>query len=248
MPEIMLVNPRKRTKKGKKMATKKRRTAAQKRATKRLVAFNKARRSPTKRKSPKRKAPAKRRKTISKAAPSKRLRARRRKNTKRGYFPNPKKRTRKSMVANIVDKQLKPAAIQATGALMLDIGYGYLGGYIPDMLNSGMTKYATKGAIAIGLGVIANMYMKSNTANLLATGAMTMTMHEAMKEAMANFAPQVPLGFYSAAPVYQNDMGMFSPDDGDGFGGNNLGMFSPDTGTGFSPTYQDSEIFDTSDI
>lgn len=244
MATLMLVNPSKRKTRGKKKMATKRRTAAQKRATKRLVAFNKARRKPAKRKAPAKRKSITRVSAKTKRKPTKRLVSRRRRNTHKGYFPNPRKRMasrKKNMVANIIDKQLKPAAIQASGALMLDVGYGYLGSYIPDMLNTGMIKHATKGVVAIALGFIASNFIKGSTANELAKGAMTVTMHDAMKEALNTYAPMVPLGYYNASPVMSDQMGYYSADAGSG----GLGYYSSDTGTGFE---QETEVFDTADI
>ena len=234
MAQMMLVNPSKR--KGKKMATRKRRTPAQKRATAKLVAFNKKRRAPAKRKTPARK-------TTARKAPAKRATTRRR-TTPTKYRRNPApRRTRKNMIQNIVEKQLKPAAIQASGALMLDVGYGYLGGYIPDVLNQGMMRHATKGVVAIALGFVASNFIKAGTANELAKGAMTVTLHDAMKEAVETYAPQVPLGYYNASPVYAADeLGYFSHDNGTG-----LGYYSDDMGSGYSQGME-TEAFDTSDI
>lgn len=255
----MLVNPSKRKKK---MPVRKRRTPAQKRATAKLVALNK-RRARMKSNPAKRKTAAKTttRKRVAISAPSRRtgkkpsarLTRRRKRNTVRSYYPNPARRmTRKGMVKNIVEKQLQPAAIMASGALMLDIGYGYLGGYIPAVLNTGMARHATKGVVALALGFIASNFVKANTANELAKGAMTVTMHGAMKEAMQTFMPAIPLGdvgYYNVSPVYPagDGMGYFDKSGGDGYAkdASSLGYFSKDSGTGYAG---ERESFDTSEI
>jgi len=249
MATLMLVNPRKRGKK--KMATRKRRTPAQIRATKKLVAFNKRRG---------RKAPARKRKTptrrkvavtalsrTTRRKPTARLKARRRKNIShkmRGYYPNPSRRSAKMSIKNVINQQIKPAAIQASGALVLDVGYGYLGGYIPDMLNTGMVKHATKGVVAIALGMIASNFVKNASVNQMVLGAMTVTMHDAMKEALQTYAPSVPMGYYSPSPTY-GDMGYIESNAGSAYTDTNLGYFESNPGTAYGTQ---SETFDTSAI
>ncbi len=249
MAQLMLVNPSTRKARKKKMATRKRRTAAQLRNDKRLGRMAKARARAKRNPVAKRKAPARKRIAISAPSrrtartPTKRLIARRRRNTKRTYFPNPSRRSGKMTIKNVVDNQIKPAAIQASGALMLDIGYGYLGGYIPAMLNTGMMKHATKGVVAIALGMVASNFMNNTTANKLALGAMTVTFHDALKEAMTTFMPAIPMGeagYYNASPVYNSPLGYYSDDSGDG-----MGYYSDDSGDGFRVNQQS---FDTSDI
>lgn len=264
MPQLMLVNPRSRKKakpkRGKKKmaARRKRRTPAQIRATKKLIAFNRRRKRGA--------ATPKRRRRVARAGvpikpyarsrrkpykrPSARLVRRRKKNNVRGYYPNPRRRTARGMAQRIIRNQLQPAAVQAGGALLLDIGYGYFGSYIPAQFNTGMLRHATKGVIAIGLGWVAQNFMRNETANQLATGALTITMHDAMKEMMANFMPNIPLGdvgYWNASPVYPAEgMGYFQPQSQSGYSDRALGYFSSDTGKGYR--YAESEAFDTSDI
>lgn len=237
----MLINPTTPIKKRKKkMAVKKRRTAKQKAATRKLVAFNKRRAAP------KRKAPARRKAVAKRATTTTRKRrspARRTTVSKpRTYKRNPS--MPKISLKNVVKNQLKPAVVQASGALVLDLGYGYLGGYIPDMLNTGMAKHATKGVIAIALGMVAGNFIKNDTANKLALGAMTVTMHDAVKEAMQTYMPSVPmgcsntgdLGYYSPSPVVSMDAYVNDTSDG-------MGAFVNDTGSEFG-----QQSYDTSNI
>ena len=256
MAELMLVNPKPRKTRGKKkrpMARKKRRTAAQKAATRKLVAFNK------------RKASAKRRtrrNPVSVSAPSratgkrptKRLQARRKANTRKGYYPNPRRRTRtpRGMIQNIVQKQLQPAAIQASGAIGLDVVYGYFGNFIPAQLNTGMIRHVTKGVVALGIGFVASNFVKNQTANEMAKGALTVTMHDAFKEALQQWMPAIPLGdvgYYNPSPVYNanNGVGYFESEAGSGYA-NGLGYFSQDSGQGYGTVSAPQEMFDTSDI
>lgn len=261
MPQLMLVNPRKKkATRGKKkvMATrrKKRRTAAQKRATAKLVAFNKRRRraatTPRRRRKP---AARKRVATYARSRatgrrPTARLVRRRRKNTKRGYYPNPRRMGVQGMARRIMRNQVQPAMVQASGALLLDIGYGYFGSYIPAQFNTGMLRHATKGVIAIGLGWLAQNFVRNETANQLATGALTITMHDAMRELTAQFMPNIPLGgmgYWNASPVYPAEgMGYYQPQSQSGYSDRAFGYFSSDTGKGYR--HAEQEMFDTSDI
>lgn len=259
MPQLMLVNPRKRkAKRGKKkiMARRKTRTAAQKRATKKLIAFNRRRKraaTPTRRR--RRAAPAKvkpyaRSRRAPHRRPTARLVRRRKKNNVRGYYPNPRRRTARGMAQRIMRQQVQPAAIQASGALLLDIGYGYFGSYIPAQFNTGMLRHATKGVIAIGLGYLASNFVRNETANQLATGALTITMHDAMKELVGQFMPNIPLGdvgYWNASPVYPAEgMGYFQPQSQSGYSERALGYFSSDSGKGYR--HSEQEMFDTADI
>lgn len=268
MAELMLINPKKRTKRGKKkMAYKKRRTAAQKRATAKLVAFNKRRRKAPRRKARKRNptAPVSRRRsarTTLTTSPARRTR-RRTVARRRVYRRNP---TRKNMMQNIVSKQLQPAAIQASGAIGLDVVYGYFGQFIPAQLNQGMLRHVTKGVVALGLGFVASNFIKNSTANEMAKGALTVTMHGAFKEALQQWMPAIPLGmdtseigYYNASPVYEptsqnmrpNGMGYFETNTGAGYAPhvNGLGYFSQDTGAGYGGIRRaESDLFDSADI
>lgn len=268
MAELMLVNPKKRKTRGKKKmaARKKRRTPAQKAATRKLVAYNKRRRNPARRKRrTTAAAPARRRRALSTMSAAKRRRApvrRRTTTTRRVYRRNP---TRKTMMQNIMTKQIQPAAIQASGAIGLDIVYGYFGQFIPAQLNTGMLRHVTKGVAALGLGFVASNFMRNTTANEMAKGALTVTMHGAFKEALQQFMPAIPLGmdtaelgYYNASPVYepqsQNmNMGYFQSNAGAGYAphanGNSLGYFSRDTGAGYASVQRaESDLFDTADI
>ncbi len=215
MSQLLLLNPSKR---GNKMSIRKKtRSPAQKAAARRLVLFNKRRFS----KNPAKKASAA---TLKRRATA-RSKQRKIDNVIPGYYPNPvKRRKRASTIArntkitfkNAFDNNIKPAAIQASGALLLDVGYGYFGQYIPESMNNGMLKHATKGFIAIGLGMLANKVTNNKSVNALVNGALTVTMHDALKEAMTEYAPSISMGnidnigYINPSPVYsQDEMGAF---------------------------------------
>jgi hypothetical protein len=158
MAKVMLVNRKKRGRKGKKVAV-------------------------AKRKSPVRRRSASRRKT---------------KTVKFKRNPSPR-----NIVTNVVDRQLRPAAIQAAGALALDVIYGYLSKYIPVNFQAGALRHFTKGVVAVGISAVASnlKLAKAAVLNDAAKGALTIVMHDAGKELMTQFAPQLPLGYISPFPV-----------------------------------------------
>ena len=174
MAELMLVNPRKRRK------SRKPRTAAQRAATRKLVAGNKRRRNP---------APARRKVSAIKRrrTPARSVVAR-----KRRYKRNPNGRG----MAGIVNTTLIPAAVAASGALSLDVLWNFLP--LPETLKTGPLRHIAKGAGAIGLGWLAGMVVNKKTAGQLATGALTVVTYTAMREMMARFMPAVNMGYYSA--------------------------------------------------
>lgn len=93
-----------------------------------------------------------------------------------------------------VMNMLMPAATAATGALGLDIIWAKLP--IPDTLKTGPMRHVAKAAGAVGLGMLAAMVVKKSTADQFAAGALTVTIHKAMAEGMATFAPNIQLGEY----------------------------------------------------
>jgi len=108
---------------------------------------------------------------------------------KRRYKRNPTAR-------GIVESTLKPAAVAAVGALSLDVLWGFAP--VPDMLKTGPFRHVAKGIGALGLGYVAGMVVNKRMAAQMATGAMTVVMHDAFKEVAARVMPGVPLGYYSA--------------------------------------------------
>lgn len=161
--------------------------------------------NPTKsraKKSTKRKAPAKRRTTTTRKAPAKRQ-ASRRQFRRRTYRQNPAPRT---IMRRVIDRQVRPAAVQAVGALGVDYAYGWGSQYLPENLTTGMIRHLTKGAGAVALSTLAAGYMNTTTANELAKGSLTVIMYEAGKEAMESAG--LPMGYYSASPVMRRRRSM----------------------------------------
>jgi hypothetical protein len=114
---------------------------------------------------------------------------------------------------NIIQDSLKPAVIAAGGALSLDLLMGFLP--IPQKLKTGPMRHVIKGAGAIGLGLIAGMIVKPQTAKILATGALTVTMYDAargmMQKAAPKFAARAGWGSMSGVGYYDDELGYYSP-------------------------------------
>ena len=195
MAEVLMINPKRRTRR------KTRRTAAQKAATRKLVARNRGRKRVTRRR---RKNPSTRN-----AFGVPRYGTRRRNPVRRARRRNPARRSARG----IVNTTLMPAVKGAAGALALDVAWGYLP--IPMTLKTGYMRHVVKGVGALGLGYLANFVTSRSDADQMARGAMTVVVHGAMREAAQQFMPTVPLdgiGYYSAGmPVgaYVEGMGEY---------------------------------------
>ena len=196
MPEILLVNPRKRkTARRKKPVAKKRRTAAQKAATRKMIAANRKRRKnpvATKRRRARRKPAAPKRRATARRAP---VRRRRRSSARRS---NP------ALTMRSVQNQLMEAGTGAVGAIGLDVIQGYLP--IPANLKGGIVGTGVKALLAIGMGVLASniKIVKASTAAKMANGALTVVLHDELRKQVGNFAPGLQLGEYLD---YDNGLG-----------------------------------------
>lgn len=181
----MLLNPSKR---------KKPRTAAQKAATKRLVALNKH----------KHVAPAKKRATRTITVKS-----------------NPVRRRRRlaagaSSAKGLVKAAIVPAAMAGAGALGLDIVMGYVNKYLPANMQSGTGGTIAKLGGAVVLGMIIEKAGKKELAKQVMVGSMTVTIHDLLKSYFQTSMPTVPLagvGVYNDLALYNDNVGVgfYSP-------------------------------------
>lgn len=189
MSSLLLVgNPAKRRK------SRKPRTAAQRAATAKMLAANRARKNPAKR----RKA-----RTASAAKPVIRYRTRARKNPAR-------RRARRNPISGGLNMrsivaQLKNAGIGAAGAIGVDVGFGFVQSYLPEAVqapvdaagNMNPAYYAAKGATAIVAGLLAKRLIGSARAAQMVEGSLTVTMHDAAKQFLAGNVPSLTLGAYA---------------------------------------------------
>lgn len=167
-----------------------------------------------KRKTSKRKAPAKRRRTRKTPVSKKRVTRRRRKSPVARRRRNPI--ARRGMGMRLIDNQIIPAAIGASGALVLDIAMGYANRMAPNMLTGGPMRHAIKGVAAILIGMGAEMVVKKRTASEMTKGALTVIMHDVAKETTQQFAPNIPLSEYVSGLGYHRS---FERTDTAGFSG-----------------------------
>jgi len=192
MPNILLVNPRKRkaakrtTARRKKTVTRKKsRSPAQKAATRKMIAANKRRKNPVarkKRRITRRKAAApKRRRSVAKRAPARRRR----------YRSNPATLSMRS-----IQNQLMDAGTGAVGALGLDVLQGYIP--IPAQWKVGLVGTGVKAMLAIGMGIVASnfKFIRGATANKMVNGALTVVLHDELRKVTQQFVPGLQLGEY----------------------------------------------------
>jgi len=190
----------------------KRRTAAQKAATRKLIAFNRR----------KKMGQAKKRRTAAYRKVRTATASKRRSPASRAL---PVRRRNPIQKKGIVDKIVLPAVTAASGAIILDVGWSYLP--LPAMVKSGPVRHVAQAAGAVGLSYLAGMVMEKKKADQLATGALTIVLHRAAQEAIKKIMPSIQMegvGYYSAGlPVGgPEDMGMYVSDQPAGM---NTGMY-----------------------
>ena len=168
----------------------------------------------------------KRRKSASARAAN--PRRRRRTHARRhNVYLNPRRRSRRSITRNAnpsrrarhanpnlrnvtasVMPTLRAGMIGATGALGLDLLWGYTSQYLPaSIAGSPIAQYAAKLAGAILVGIAGNMVMKGKGRDL-AVGATTVVLHDALKAQVQSSFPSIKLGEYlTYAPTVGGAMG-----------------------------------------
>lgn len=191
MEELLLINPSPRRKKH--------RSAAQKRATSKMLAANRARR----------KTPI---------ASASRTAVRRRKNKSQHvstYYPNPSKRARRGVTVHHrrykrnpagrmsgLVPMLKDSAIGAVGAVAIEALFGFLP--IPMSWKMGRMMMVAKGATAVAVGMFGNKLLPSGMAGKMAVGSLTVTMHDALKPFVAHVMPSLNMGYYPGGMLMEN--------------------------------------------
>ena len=177
---------------------KKRRSPAQRAATARMLTANRGKR----RASPKRRARARRASPV--ASIMRRARravgGMRRRASRRGMSLG-------TMSGGIVGT-LKTAAFGAGGAIVVDLGYGVVSGYLPASMqtktdsagNVNYMYYAAKGALAFGLGAFGGKIMGRETAQKMAAGSLVVMAYELLRPLAASVLPSsMSLGYFTPA-------------------------------------------------
>ncbi len=187
MSEILLVNPRRRGAKKRRMSAKQRkyfgkRTRARKvRRSRSVVAA----------------APRRRRRRARATVAVRRNPSRRRKLT--ASFRRRSRRHRNPSLRNITSgavPMLKEGFIGAVGALGLDALWGYGSKYLPTSIaGSPLAQYAVKLAGALAVGMIGNKILRGK-GRAMAVGATTVVLHDALKAQIKSTFPSIQLGEY----------------------------------------------------
>lgn len=215
MAELMLINPRKRRRKVKK-------TSAKRRGKRRTMSALQ-RKYFGKRKPKRNHAVAKKSRKRSKKVSSRRY---------RGYRHNPSRGLGKFSVQGFTKNTLMPSAVGAAGALGLDILIGFLP--LPPALKTGPMRSVVRLVGAVGIGIVAGMVVKKETAAQIAAGAVTVTLYDTLKGFVQTAMPTLQLGetdifeeypslAYAGAGQVVDDMGMYVG-DGDEMGAYVSGM------------------------
>jgi hypothetical protein len=101
--------------------------------------------------------------------------------------------TMRSVMNNVVI----PAFQAGAGALALDIIWGYVP--VPLEWKTGNLRHVVKGGGAIVLGMVAQQVLGAQMGRNIAMGALTVTFHDALRDMVAQFAPNIPLGYIAPA-------------------------------------------------
>lgn len=189
MEQLLLVNPAKRPRK------RTTRTAAQKRATAKLVAMNKARRRSSYRKNP---VPAL-------AAPTYTKTRRKTRRAVTAAVSRARRTRRRNPIGGMggIGAMLGAALNGTAGALVVNAAYNYLP--LPATMRTGYTSYAVKAALAFGLGIFGRRFMGSRAVKM-AEGSLIVTMSQLAIQASQGTG--LKLGYYSPAVQYRAPAGM----------------------------------------
>lgn len=221
MAELMLINPRKRRRKAKKTSAKKRHGKRRAMTALQRKYFGKRKH---KRIATVAKKSHKRRRSITKHLSVRRHRK---------YRRNPARGLGKFSVQGFAKHTLMPSAIGAAGALGLDVLIGFLP--LPPNLKTGPMRSVVRVVGAIGLGMLAGMVVKKETAANIAAGAVTVTLYDVLKGALQTAMPTLQLGendvftqypslAYASAGQVVDDMGMYVGE------GNEMGEYEDSVG------------------
>jgi hypothetical protein len=176
MASLMLINPKKRSKKP--------RTAAQKAATRKLVALNRGKGKPSR---------AKKRSTattvtVRRSNPIGLARVHHKRRVARRHNPL----SIKGVTGSVMPMAM--ASLQgAAGAIAVNTALNYMP-FLPASLNSGNGKYLARVVAAVALGAVGSKVLPRGVAEKMAIGAMTVAMHDLMLGIAATAMPTARLG------------------------------------------------------
>jgi len=239
MPELLLVNPRRRSrKKAAKRGKKRTRSAAQKAATARMLAANRAKRGGSK----KRRARRAKSSTVTGVAimrKTRRVRRGRKSAARRRNPINLGAMTRKPLA------MLTPALIGAVGAVGVNT---FMSRVVPRILPANMqatfmtgrVRYVTQALAAVALGMAAQKVgVKAATAAKMAEGSLTVTLADAIRDFAGQAGIQLGgMGYYlpgrRASPPYSGASA--APQVGRASAMNGMGLYVSGPGAGSNVT------------
>ena len=96
----------------------------------------------------------------------------------------------------VLNQWVIPSLQAGAGAVLLDIAWQYTP--VPAQIKVGPFRHVAKGAGAILLGWAVGQVAGRRMGDTMALGALTVTAYNAIRETVQQFAPQIPLGYYSA--------------------------------------------------
>lgn len=206
-------------------ARKKRRTPAQIRATRRMVAANRSRRrAPVRR----RRNPISRGKAAAyNAVPmANPIRRRRRSASSRIR----RRRNPINTGMNFILDSLKGSLWGAGGAVIVDAVVGMVP--LPDQMKTGYIKYGTKALLSGLAGWAASKVIDRRSAKSIAAGGLTVALYQAASKAITENVPGVTLGYYNASMNAGSRLGAYTLDDSALLpGGNVLNSLAPGAST-----------------
>lgn len=194
-------NPRRRK-------SRKHRSPAQRAATRKMLAANRARRNPRRAVATKRRAS--RRTSIRAVARRATSTVRRRASSVRRSVRRHARRATASFrgFGGGAMALVKAGAIGAGGAIVTDVAMGFVNGFLPANMNTKQNidgtpnylNYAVKGVLAVALGHFGKKIVSPATAHTMAAGAMTVMAYELLRPFAASVLPaSMSLGYYSPA-------------------------------------------------
>lgn len=237
MYEIAILNPRKRRRRKTKAGKRARRSTGVKTMAKRRRKLSakqiaagfggKRRKAPKRRKShaKRRKVHAKRRPAVGYVSGPRRIRRRKLNPRRRHHVAVARRRRRHNprfSVSGVVS-QLMPATYGAAGGIALDVGLGYVSGYLPAMLTTGYAKHATRIGGALGIGWLGRKFLGAK-GDAMGKGALIVAIYGLLKDVVVQFAPGVKgLGDYEMVEIDStaSDLGAYLP-------GSPVGAYLPD--------------------
>lgn len=185
--EVLLINPRKPRRRPRRRPAVRRRRRRNPTAARSVARYTGGRVGVTRRANPRR---------------SYRRRPTRGRRSLRAYRRNPGggRMTMRSVMNQIV----VPSFQAGLGALALDMAWGFVP--VPLEWKVGNLRHVVKGGGAIVLGMVAQQLLGAQMGRNIAMGALTVTFHDAMRDMVSQFAPNIPLG-YIAPAVNAGDYG-----------------------------------------